>query len=143
MNSIVKGNDLMSIQTIAPEGARRLIEEGRAALVDIREPLEHAREQIPGAILVPLSRFESHDFSTDKVRCPTAIFHCQGGSRTDANAARLAASGFAQNYVLRGGIAAWKRAGLPTKIDPSKRLSFSARCRSRRGSSYCWVSFSQ
>ena len=38
----------MTLPTITPEQAKRLIEEG-AILVDIREADEHARERIPGA----------------------------------------------------------------------------------------------
>ena len=45
----------MSLQTIDPVAAKRLIDEG-AVLVDIREADEHARERVPGARNQPLSR---------------------------------------------------------------------------------------
>jgi rhodanese-related sulfurtransferase len=45
----------MTIVTITPARARKLIDAG-ATLIDIREPDEHAREQIPGAVNVPVSR---------------------------------------------------------------------------------------
>ena len=38
----------MSLPTITPAEAKRLLDEG-ATLIDIRGPDEHARERIPGA----------------------------------------------------------------------------------------------
>ena len=124
----------MTMQTISPEGAKRLIEERRAVLVDIREPLEHARESIPGALLVPLSRLAEHDFSNERAHWPTVIFHCQGGARTDANAPKLATCGFPEAYVLKGGIVGWKGAGLPTTIDRSKPIELQRQVQIAAGS---------
>ena len=43
----------MRVQTISPPEAQRLIAAG-ASLIDIRQPDEHARERIAGALNVPL-----------------------------------------------------------------------------------------
>ena len=110
------------MQTIDAMQAKRLIEQKGAVLVDIREPPEHARERIAGARLVPLSLFGRGDFAADLERCPAVIFHCQGGNRTNANAAKLKACGITESYVLKGGIAGWKQAGLPTTVDRSKPI---------------------
>lgn len=104
-------------ENIDAHQAKRLIESKAAVLIDIREPAEHARENIPGAALVPLSQFQSRDLAHLKARAPAAIFHCQGGNRTKANAARLAACGFETAYLLKDGIAGWKAAGLQTAVD--------------------------
>lgn len=101
--------------TIDPADAMRRLKAGTAMLVDVREPREHARENIPGAALVPLSRFAAHDFSADCARTEAVIFHCQSGARTAMNARRFAGCGFGDVFILAGGIVAWKRAGLPTK----------------------------
>jgi rhodanese-related sulfurtransferase len=93
----------------------RRLKAGEAVLVDVREPAEHARENIPGAILVPLSRFGAHDFSRVCTSDEAVIFHCQSGARTAMHGRRLAQCGIRDVFVLAGGIAAWKRAGLPTK----------------------------
>lgn len=61
---------------------RRRLDEGTAILIDVREPHEHARENIPEARLVPLSRFDAHDFAGDCRRAEAVIFHCQSGART-------------------------------------------------------------
>ncbi len=100
---------------INPAEARRRLDEGTAILVDVREPYEHSRENIPEARLVPLSAFDAHDFSQDCARVEAAIFHCQSGARTAMNARRLMRAGFREVFVLQGGMAAWKRAGQPTR----------------------------
>jgi rhodanese-related sulfurtransferase len=109
-------------RTISPAQAAELVESKAALLIDIREPSEHARENIAGAHLVPLSRIGAHDFVPLKAQAPTAIFHCQGGNRTGANAAQLVQCGFERTYLLEGGIAGWKAAGLPTRLDPRQPI---------------------
>lgn len=106
----------MTMKSITPEEARRLIENG-AKLVDIRDRDEHAREHIPGADNVPLAeidRLEAGDCSV--------VFHCRSGARTEANAARLGAAAGAPCYLIEGGIEAWRRAGLEVKADPRQPL---------------------
>ena len=98
----------MSLQSIDPATAKRLIDEG-ALLVDIREIDEHASERIPGARNHPLSRLAPMAAGDAKA----VIFHCRSGARTSMNAARLGAAAGCQAYLLAGGIDAWKRAGLP------------------------------
>lgn len=100
---------------IDPESARALVDEGSAVLIDIREPDEHARERIPQARNVPLSRFEAS--TLPRGEAPIAIFHCRSGARTAEAAQRLLASGFAEVRCLDGGIEAWKKAGLPVEVD--------------------------
>lgn len=103
----------MSLRSILPAEAKKLVDAG-AILVDVRESREHARENIPGARLQPLS---SPDLPPDGLATgKPVIFHCQSGARTSMNARRLAARvpAGADGYVLAGGIEAWRRAGLPT-----------------------------
>jgi rhodanese-related sulfurtransferase len=104
----------MTLQTIDPVAAKRLIDSG-ALLIDIREPHEHVRERVPGAYNAPLSRLQS--LPADAT---TIIFHCRSGARTSSNAARLAAAVGCEAYILDGGIGAWKKAGLPVVVDRGK-----------------------
>jgi rhodanese-related sulfurtransferase len=102
----------MSLPSIAPAAARRLIDEG-AVLIDIREANEFARENIPGAHHLPLSRL--HELELAVRQGKPVIFHCKSGARTATNASRLAmkVNGACEAYILEGGLDAWKRAGLP------------------------------
>jgi rhodanese-related sulfurtransferase len=106
----------MTMRNVTPHEARRLIEDG-AVLVDIREADEQARERIPGARHLPLSRLDDPDVAAPKGR--TVIFLCRSGARTKAQSARLAAKAGdgCQALLIEGGLDAWRKAGLPTIID--------------------------
>jgi rhodanese-related sulfurtransferase len=106
----------MTLKTITPQEARRLIEDG-AVLVDVREAGERLRERIPGAQHLPLSRLDEADFAVR--RGNAVIFHCRSGARTQSQRARLAAKtrGVCDAYLVEGGLDAWRKAGLPTEID--------------------------
>lgn len=98
----------------AAEVAHRL-KDRRAALVDIREPDEAARERIAQAVTAPLSAFETAHLELQPGR--DVIFMCRTGNRTGANCDRLAARFADTAYVLDGGLEAWKAAGLPTVVN--------------------------
>lgn len=101
----------MSIPTISPAEARRLIDQG-AVLIDVRQPDEHARERIAGARCQPLS-----SLADAKLEDGTVIFHCRSGMRTAAYAPALAAAAEGPCYILEGGVDGWKKAGFATEID--------------------------
>lgn len=111
----------MTIATLSPLEARSLIARG-ARLVDIRDADEYAREHIPGAQLVPLETLKNGAALRAGPE-ETLVFHCQAGSRTQNNAALLAAAAApAQVWMLAGGIQAWKAAGLPVNEDKTQPL---------------------
>jgi rhodanese-related sulfurtransferase len=106
----------MSLASITPREANRLMNKG-AILVDIREAGEHARERIPGARHIALSKLDGADFAAH--RGQTVIFHCRSGARTKGNSARLAATAgeACEAFLVDGGLEAWRKAGLPTTVD--------------------------
>lgn len=108
----------MRIRSIDSQEAKRFIDEG-AVLVDVREPDEHARERIRGARLAPLSRFPANLVRQEG---QPVVFHCRSGSRTTAASEQLAAAAGGDGYILRGGITAWKAAGLPVLRDHHKPI---------------------
>lgn len=110
------------LETIHPREAAERLRTGEAVLVDIREQAEHAREHIAGARLVELSRMHRERLAEQTAGAATVIFHCQGGNRTKANAAQLAACACGEALILEGGLAEWKRAGLPTRLAGSTPL---------------------
>ena len=109
---------------IDPRDAQAAIARGECVLVDVREPDEHARERIAGSVLLPLSALtpqKIHSLGANRV-----AIHCKSGRRgadAVARCAGLADAGIAVVNV-RGGIEAWKAAGLPTIVDTGRpRLS--------------------
>ena len=93
----------------------------KAVLIDIREPDEYAREHIPGSRLVPLSAFDARDFPEDHDKI--GIFHCNSGDRTGRAAPRILGTGFGEVYHLKGGLQAWKRAGLAVNVNRRAPIS--------------------
>lgn len=109
------------LKTVTPEEAARMIRDQGALLVDVREADEHARERIPGARSLPLSRLDGADLAGQQAG--TLLFHCRSGARTAGNAERLAAcAGDVEAFVVAGGLEAWKRAGLPVAQDRRQPL---------------------
>jgi rhodanese-related sulfurtransferase len=81
---------------------------GEIVLVDVREPNEIAAERIPGALSMPLSRFDPAALPKGSV-----VLTCLGGKRSAAALARCREAGVEVNTHMRGGLTAWKAAGLP------------------------------
>ena len=107
---------MSTLTKIKPTALAEGLKAGRFHLIDIREPDEHAREHIPGAVLIPLSRLEAADVKLE-ADC-TAVFHCKSGMRTEQNCDRLAARIDGDALILEGGLEAWKQAGLPVASSP-------------------------
>lgn len=99
----------------SPAETQEWLETGKAVLIDVRETDEYAREHIAAASSVPLSTFDAAKVPGDRDKI--AVFHCGTGSRTQQAAGQLVACGFQRACQLTGGLAAWRRAGLPTVVD--------------------------
>lgn len=99
--------------TRTPQEIKALLDAGKAVLVDVREPNEHAEVAIPGATLVPLSRFSTGDLPELGDR--ELILHCKGGGRSADALARCRNAGITKVSHMAGGIMAWHGAGLPVR----------------------------
>lgn len=109
----------MSLPTIAPKDAKRLIDQG-ATLVDIRGADERARQSIPGSLHWPLGEMPNLQDVSKPI-----IFHCRAGSRTGASAAQLKVAAAGEAYILSGGIEAWKREQLPVVTNTNQPIEMS------------------
>jgi rhodanese-related sulfurtransferase len=101
-------------EEMSPRQADELVREGRAQLVDVREPYEHEAGRIAGSLHIELQRLPGEAAALDRER--PILFYCRSGSRSALAAEAFEASGYdARN--LDGGLEAWVAAGLP--IEPS------------------------
>ncbi|MDE3017245.1 MAG: rhodanese-like domain-containing protein [Pseudomonadota bacterium] len=100
----------MAIQNVKPEVLSRWLDDGGAALIDVREPSEHKAASIPGAHLLPLGNVTSTvlpDHAGKKL-----VVHCQSGGRSAQAAEKLLKENpNLEIHNLEGGIGAWKEAG--------------------------------
>ncbi len=93
---------------------RQFMEQARvpgALLFDLREPEEYARGHLHGARLLPLRELPASLGRLPRDRL--LLFSCRSGRRSSRALVMLAENGFAQLHCIRGGILAWRAAGLP------------------------------
>ena len=113
----------MSLRELDPKTALEAVQSNKAILIDVREPREYASERIQGALLFPLSTFDPAALPVDQTR--EMVFHCGSGKRSADAVARCQAAGLAVGTHVRGGLMAWKQAGLSTiAIDPATGAMF-------------------
>ncbi|MGB8362918.1 MAG: rhodanese-like domain-containing protein [Rhizomicrobium sp.] len=108
----------MTIEDLDPKDVARWMAERSVILIDVREPTEYAAERIHGALLYPLSTFDPHALPDPEDK--KIVFHCGSGVRSAKAIERCRNAGLAYNSHMKGGIQAWKAAGLPTMcVDPT------------------------
>jgi rhodanese-related sulfurtransferase len=81
-------------------------------LLDVRQPPETASGAAPGAVLIPLTQLGKRLDELPRDRPILAI--CASGHRSPLAARRLKRAGFDVRNV-RGGMQAWRAAGLPVE----------------------------
>lgn len=84
------------------------IEEGKARIIDVRQPFEFASAHIPGSTLIPSSQFSAKALPADPGQ--KTVLVCASGARS-AQACRALGAGHSEVYSLRGGLQAWRAAG--------------------------------
>lgn len=104
------------MEEVSTAYVREAIENDTATVVDVYSNSQFEREHIPGAVNVPqkdLSEAFPERFDPDEeiiVYC--AMDTCYASER---EAAKLESMGFENVKDYKGGLAAWKEAGLPTE----------------------------
>lgn len=90
-----------------------MLRNGSVLVVDVREPDEFAAGHIPGAMNLPLSRFDAAQLP--KAGGKTLVLNCLGGKRSAMALSRCAAAEAKVDTHLAGGFGAWQAAGLPVE----------------------------
>jgi rhodanese-related sulfurtransferase len=93
--------------------ARAEHEAGRAVLIDIREPEEHASGVARGAQLLPMRQLSTRlaEIPTDPRR--PVLLICNTQNRSSATARALRQRGFTHVRYVQGGMSEWARRGWP------------------------------
>lgn len=101
-------------EVIAPEAARADFEAGRALLIDVREPNEHATGVAAGAKLLPLSQIASRfgEIPANSDKPVYLICNSQNRSAALLKMLRLR-SGYDNVSYVQGGMSEWVRRGWP------------------------------
>jgi rhodanese-related sulfurtransferase len=117
LTSVHEGTSMGAQAT--PREVRQWMQNGECMLIDVRDPDEHAREKIAGAVLMPLSRFDGQRVLELIKPGQKVVVHCRSGSR-GSEACRLASSMSREGVDvvnLTGGIEAWKKDALPVELN--------------------------
>ena len=93
--------------------ATRLINSRNAQIVDVRPAADFAAGSLPHARNIPTANLRERAGELKKER--PVILVCNTGSTAGSAAAQLRASGFSEVFVLAGGVAGWRNAGLPLR----------------------------
>jgi len=113
------------VTTLTPKAAAQLVAEGKAVLVDVREPAECAESGVAApAVLLPKSDFDGAQKLWKEFLGQTGekeiILYCRSGKRAGVVGATLAAQG--HKVANAGGFKDWESAGLPVrKVEPTKQ----------------------
>ena len=91
----------------------QLINSKNATIVDIRPPEEFAKGSLPNARNMPADKVK--DRAGELKKDKPLIVICANGSAAGKVAAQFRSSGFSDVFVLNGGLAAWREAGLPIR----------------------------
>ena len=103
--------------TVTPAEAKQLIETQKALLlVDIRNPGELKEGAIAGSELIPLLDIVKGRREVPQDR--PILLICAVGGRSLALGKLMSKYGWPEIYNLKGGISAWKKAGLPVIYQP-------------------------
>ena len=99
------------------------------ALIDVREPDEHAQGVIPGTLHIPRGFLELRIERNVPDRETPVVVYCASGTRSVLAARSLAELGYTRVSSLAGGFTGWKRAGLaweqPIALRPDQESRYS------------------
>ena len=113
------------VAKITPKAAAQLVADGKAVLVDVREPAEWAETGVAApAVRLPKSDFDGAQQQWKEflghVGDKEIILYCRSGHRAGVIGAKLAAEG--RKVANAGGFKDWEAAGLPVKkVEPAKK----------------------
>ena len=109
-----------SAERLGLEAARAEAESGRALLVDIREPHEHATGVARGAKLLPMREIGARLAEIPKDAAQPVLLICNTQNRSRAVWQALRERGYTNVRYVEGGMSEWARRGLPL-VKPAAR----------------------
>jgi rhodanese-related sulfurtransferase len=93
--------------------ATQLLNQGKAVILDVREPAEFAAGHMRDAKNIPLNELSNRADELGKFKSKTLIVICKSGTRSGKALGQLKKVGFDEAFSLDGGMAAWQAQGLP------------------------------
>ncbi|MBX2884198.1 MAG: rhodanese-like domain-containing protein [Granulosicoccus sp.] len=102
-----------SASSLTPLAATRLLNDGDAVFVDVRDDAEYRKGHVIDARNIPVGKLESRIQELDKVKSKDVVVYCDSGMRSAKAIRTLKKNGFEKIHNLTGGLVAWEKASLP------------------------------
>lgn len=115
---MTSGQDLLrqakaAAQALQPEQVKRVVDDEKVTVVDVREGDEWRRGHVPNAVHVPRGYLEMQAESKVPDKDAPIIVYCAGGNRSAFATETLKQMGYTDVRHMSGGFTAWRDAGLP------------------------------
>jgi rhodanese-related sulfurtransferase len=107
------GRSGAATDAVSLELARAEHETGRAVLIDIREPEEHATGVAAGARLLPMRQLAQRIGEVPTRADQPVLLICNTQNRSSATLRALRERGYAHVRYVNGGMSEWARRGWP------------------------------
>src|SRR4051794_21314737 len=93
---------------VSVQEAKQMLDDGAAAIIDVREPGEYREGHATGTVLIPLNTvfLRQSELPEDK----DLLFICKVGSRSALACEYAAAAGKGRLFNIEGGTDAWREA---------------------------------
>ncbi len=115
------GNRIRGIKEVDCTAALQLINHKDALVLDVRNDEEYKAGHILNSTPIPLGKLNERIGELEKHRERPIVVVCRSGSRSGAACATLGKHGFAQAFILAGGVMAWQKANLPLEKATGKK----------------------
>jgi len=112
-------NRLSSTTSVSTTEAIRLINAGSIIVLDVRDADAYAESHLGKAINIPLAELREKLPELRKRSPKNILVYCERGQRS-LPAAKILADIDKTVHNLKGGLMAWKEAGLPVEKTPEK-----------------------
>jgi rhodanese-related sulfurtransferase len=103
----------MDYETIPPEIAAKMIDDGECYVVDVRTPAEFESHRVAGAHLLPIQELNERHAEIPREADKKILIYCEHGVRSVKTCSALAQAGWKNLLNMSGGMAHWIEAGLP------------------------------
>lgn len=116
--AIIANEVLLLLQAghaLEPEQATQLYNRDDAVFVDLRGENAYLTAHLPGAVNLPLAHLDQQTEKLQQYAGRPVILYDEAGYQARKAGTKLKKLGMENVYQLKGGIGAWRDAGLPTK----------------------------
>ena len=114
---------MSSEMSIEPFALQCALDNGKELILDVRTPAEYRREHIEDAKMVPLADLEPKEFLNEQRACSRIFVISQSGVRARKAIGAFNKMGCTGCVLVKGGMDAWVRAGLPIERNYPTGLS--------------------